>query len=480
VGEVGLHGGDGTKGPERSLPSLPRRSASGAHATVTGVVRLVVVALAAILLGVAAAMMMVDYLRVVDVRLPDVRGEGYDVAIATLRELGFRPVTYPELDAAAAPDAVVSQAPLPGDIVRRGRTVRLGINALSEARQVPTVVGLAEADAVARATNVNVPVARVSYVDSDRPTGTVIRQEPEPGAPFRGQGGMHLVVSRGIAALPLALPDVRGMARDDAVRALQSVGIRQIDTVASAVSFDRPFVVTDQRPAPGSEIVTSTPVTLVYALEGARVVRVPEIVGEPLWRGQLQLRAAQLGLGPVQEIDDPTRPVGIVEVRPSGYTLVGSPVALVVNGPVPDAERLPLDLVDVDRLPTDHRDSTPLAPRLGGPGGDAVLDPTAGAPADPAPGRADDGVPAPGTTVDRGDGSRLIPFRFDPALVGVASLMRDPYRLTLIVSDDRGERTVFDRELRPGESVALSLEIHGDDPLLQTFVNDSFFQAWRP
>jgi beta-lactam-binding protein with PASTA domain len=440
--------------------------------------RIVVLVVLAVTLGVAAAMMVADYLRVVEVRLPDVRGQGYEGATAALRELGLRPVTVPELDASAPPDAVVSQVPPPGEVVRRGRTVRLGINALSETRMVPTVVGLAESDAMTRAANVNVPVARVTYLPSDRPAGIVIRQEPEPGTPFRGAGGMHLSVSRGTDVPSFGLPDVRGMTRDDAVRALRAAGIRQIDTVASALSFDRPFVVTDQRPVPSSEVVASTPVTLVYALEGARVVRVPDVVGEPLWRGQLQLRAAQLGIGPIQEIDDPTRPVGIVEIRPSGYTLVGSPVALVVNGPVPEADRSPVALGDVDRLPTEHRDSAPMAPRLGGAGAGAVLEPPLGDATEVRP--PDDGVPAPGTTVDRGDGSRVIPFRFDPALVGVASLMRDPYHLRLVVSDDRGERTVLDRRLGAGEAVAVSVEIYGADPLLQTFVNDSFFQAWRP
>ena len=459
---------------------------AGARDTLSGVIRVVVLTLVALVLAGAGLLVAASYLSVDDVVLPDVRGLGLERATSTLRELGLQPLTFPELDATAAPDAVVSQTPAASTTVRRGRTVRLGVNALGEARQVPTVVGLRESDAVARASSVNVPVSRVTYVASDRPAGTVVRQEPEPGAALASAQGLHLVVSRGLADAPAELPDVRGMALEDARRALQAMGIRQIDEVASAISFDRPFAVTDQRPAPGTSVVTSTPITLVYALEGTRVVRVPDVVGEPLWRAQLQLRAAQLSIGPVQEVDDPTRPVGVVEVRPGGYTMVGSPVALVVNGPLGDVDRTPFAF---DDLPSDRAGGTPVAPRLGGPGTSATLDPDTLRQAGDGDGLDDEGeddveaadaVPAPGTTVLQPDGSRIIPFRFDPAQVGVASLTRDPYRLKLVVSDDEGERTVLDRSLAAGEGVTISVQVFGDQALLQTFVNDSLFQVWSP
>lgn len=449
------------------------------------VIRLVVLVLAAAALLGASVYTAAAYLTVDDVALPDVRGMPFDRANMSLRDVGLHPVAHQELDARAGPDAVVSQYPEPGSTVRRGRTVRIGVNAQAEARQAPTVVGLREHDAVARAAGVQVPVVRVSYEDSDRPAGTVVRQEPEPGAALGGADGLHLVVSRGLGAVPITIPDLRGATLEDARRQLQALGVRQIEEVAVALSFDRPYAVTDQRPAGGSSIAPSTPVTLVYALEGGNVVRVPELEGEPIWRAQLELRAARLQVGPIEEIDDPTRPVGVIEVRPSGYTVIGSAVALVVNGPVRDVD---LDLGGVDDLPADTAGAQPVAPRLGDGPTAAVTPPVGGPPApggagrpDPEPAAGiDDGVPAPGTTVVQADGSRLIPFRFDPAQIGLPSLTRQPYNLRLVVSDERGERVVLDRNLDAGEAVATSIQVYGDDTLLQTFVNDSFFQAWRP
>ena len=416
--------------------------------------RIVVLVLAAAGLVVAAALTTADSLRVDDVRLPDVRGVPYADATERLRAVGLRVLTYPDVDAAAAPGTVVSQTPPSGSVVRGGRTVSLGVNAAAEARQVPTLVGLPERDALARAAGLAIGVERVVYVSVDRPVGLVVAQRPEAGTVL-GQGeALTIEVSRGVDGNPIDLPDVRGMTLDEARAALAEAGVRRVDAVAADLSFDRPNTVTDQRPMAGTEVMPSTPVTLVYALEGTRVVRVPQVEGQPLWQAQLAIRAAQLALGPVRLVDDPTRPAGVLEVRPAGYTVVGSPVALVVNGPVRDVVQ-----PDLDR-------------------GQFGLDPFDPGDADVAPAEPD--VPAPGTTTLQADGSRLIPFRFDPSQVGVAALTREPYRLTLVVSDAEGERTVLDRELAAGEGVVTSIRIEGDEPLLQTFINGAFFQAWRP
>jgi beta-lactam-binding protein with PASTA domain len=340
--------------------------------------------------------------------------------------------------------------------------VALGVNALAEVRVVPNLVGLREPEAIARARAVGIVVESVQYVNADQPNGLVVRQEPPAGGALAPRQTLTVAVSRGGVAAPFALPDLRGLTVDDAEAELTRLGIRQVDRLPAALSFDRPFTVTDQRPAAGSEVLPATPVTLVYALEGTRVVRVPAVVGMPMWRAQLSLRAAQLEIGPVRRVEDPSLPLGIVEVRPSGYTVAGSAIALTVNGaPGPGDADATFGLApDVD-APIEGIAEGPPVPELEPP-----IDAAA--------------VPEPGTSRLEDDGSRIIPFRFEPASVGVASLMREPYRLRLVVADAEGERTVFDRELAAGESLAVPVRVVGDEPLLQTFLNDSFFQAWRP
>jgi hypothetical protein len=228
----------------------------------------------------------------------------------------------------------------------------------------------------------------------------------------------------------------------------------------------------------------------VYAVEGTRVVPVPDLVGLPLWRAQLALRAARLELGAVRRVEDATLPEGVVEAMPAGYTVVGSPIAVVVNG---SGGQLELDGYDGLLWPgdLDWQGETGRLPTVGGPtpGSPRGSDPgSGGGPAGGGgPASADDGpvvvepdVPAPGTARTESDGSRIIPFRFDPASVGIASLAREAYALRLVIADDEGERVAFDRELAAGERVEIPVRVVGDEAMLQTFINGSFFQAWRP
>jgi beta-lactam-binding protein with PASTA domain len=443
------------RGTRRPPPPAGRR-----RAAIDARVLALLVVLAAI--GSAAAWVGGQYLVSEEVRVPSVEGLTYPQAADRLRSLGLEPNAFPEIDARARPNEVLSQSPVAGQSVRPGRQVALGVNALAEVRVAPNLVGLREIEAVARASAVGAVVEHVQYVSAEAPSGIVVRQEPAAGSALGPQQTLLLAVSRGGQAAPFALPDLRGRSVEAAEAELAQLGVRHVEKVPAAVSFDRPYTVTDQRPAPGSEILPATPVTLVYALEGTRVVRVPAIVGMPMWRAQLSLRAAQLEVGPVRRIDDPSLPVGVVEVRPEGYTVAGSAIALTVNGSAGPG--------DVD------------APFGLAPGGDA---PGAAASAGSSPPTVEPpleaaSIPDPGTSRIEDDGSRVIPFRFEPASVGVASIMREPYRLRLVVADDEGERTVFDRELAAGEALAVPVRVVGDEPLLQTFLNDSFFQAWRP
>jgi len=417
-----------------------------------------------------------DYLVSDEVRVPSVAGLDYDAAVAALRVVGLTPRLFAELDARARPNEVLSQAPPAGQAVRPGRIVSLGVNTVPEVRVSPDVLGLREADAVARAAALGVVVERVVYVHAERPAGTVVRQEPAAGAALAPAQGLVVSVSRGAVDVPFVLPDLRGQPIEVAEATLDALGVRHVERVAAAVSFDRAGAVTDQRPAPGVEVLAATPVTLVYAVEGTRVVPVPDLVGLPLWRAQLALRAARLELGAVRRIDDPNLPEGVVEAVPAGYTVVGSPIGVIVNGgggqlEIDDGDRLlwPGDL----GLPSDGR----ALPPVGGPGSGAVVTPR---PTDPGPIVEEPLVPAPGTARMADDGSRIIPFRFDPATVGIASLAREPYQLRLVVTDEEGERIEFDRQLAAGEGIEVPVRVAGDDAMLQTFINGLFFQAWRP
>ena len=411
-----------------------------------GRLRLVLALVAVAALVVLTGWTLRGYFQVEEVRLPDLTGLQVAEATRVLRNAALVPATYSENIQGVEPNTVTTQAPPAGAVVRRGRTVSLGVNTPPEAARVPVLVGLTQQEALQRLRDLNLAADEVDFAYSDRTEGLVIGQQPEAGAGIGRGASISLVVSRGAARTDLEVPDVRGVDVDEAVRRLEDLGFTRVETAASTVSFDRPRTVTQQRPSAGETVPASTPITLLYALPGSRIVSVPDVSGMSVSRAQLALRAANLALGHIEYVQDSERPEGVVQTEPTGFTLVGSPIRLVVNG-APSA---------IDRLLEGRGVNVP---GLDSPGFDEPVE-----------------TPEAGGVPDR----RSIPFTFDPASMGVRSLVESGYHLELVVEDREGERTVLDREVEAGEIVSTTVTVYGPDALLQTFINGVPFQAWRP
>lgn len=387
------------------------------------------------------------YFDVAEVRLPDVRGLHQDEATRVLRAAELDPVSHAENVPGAEIGEVTSQAPRAGTVVRRGRRVSIGVHTPPEATRAPRLLGLELAEASRLARDANVPITSVGFAASDAAADRIVAQRPEPGTTLAPGEGLELVVSRGAEVPTVALPEVVGLDVEAARARLRSLGFRRVEAVPSSLSFDRPNAVNAQFPPAGDTVPVSTAVTLYFALPGDRIVKVPALEGASLSRAQLLLGAAGLELGEVTFVEDPQAPPGVIGVEPGDFTVRGSPIALTVNGPARPVDRI-------------------VRPR-----GDEAGEGAAGAP-------GGGGAAGPGVE-PLADGARLVPFGFDPAELGVRSLMQQDYQLRLVVADDRGERTVVDRRVAAGESYATRVRVYGD-ALLQTYINDVFFQAWSP
>jgi len=401
---------------------------------------------------VLAAFVVLDasrYFAVGEEVLPDLVGMQFEAATKVLRSHGFEPVAYVEHVEGVAAGTVTSQSPQAGAIVKRLRSIHLGVNTPPAAAVLPDLRGMAEEVAVARASELNLPLGTTEYQHSDRAAGTVVSQDPAGGQRLADGGSLSLVVSSGPERAAVELPDLVGADVDAAVQQLQRLGFGRVETLASGVSFDRPRAVVAMQPAAGTAVPPGTPVLLHYSLSTATAVRVPDVVGMPQWRAQLALTAAQLRVGTVTYVTDPEQPEGVVAAQPDGYTVPGTPVFLTVNGGPPTN---PLSDLFPPGLQTGPDLSPAVRPPPGTPGGNAAT----------------------------ADGSRLVPFTFDPTNMGVKRLLDQPYQLKLVVTDDEGERVVLDRRVGAGQSVTTSVLVYGQDAMLQTYIDDVFFQAWRP
>ena len=416
-----------------------------------GRVRLLLFGLLLLAAVAYTALLVVRYLDVEEVSLPDVVGMSVDDAFVTLRRLGLEVSSYTESVPGARVDSVTSQSLPPGERVRQGRRVGIGVYAPPKDVRAPALVGRPGAEAEALLEEAGLLLGDKSYAYSDLPQGSVISQTPPAGEPLVSGEGVNVVESRGPELSSVTLPDLRGLAVAEARERLEALGVRRVETLATGVSFNAPGTVTAQQPPAGESVPPSVPVTLLYALSGREVVRVPDVTGSSLERAGLALRAAGLGVsgGAVTYIDDPARPAGVVEVTPAGYTLRGSPVRLTVNG-APVGENAP----DEANLPfggTEFEVS---------PGGGAGFE---------------TGFSSNPSTAGGDESAWSVPIRFDP----VASGITGPYEFRLAVSDTQGERTPIDRAYAAGEGVDTRVTVYGK-AALQIFINNNLYMAWSP
>lgn len=410
---------------------------------------LVVVFLGLILgLSLVAA---IRYLQVDEIQLPDLRGMQFSEAVSLLRSRSLVPVSYPENVPGAAIEAVTSQTPGPGSVVRQGRTVAIGVHRPPEASRAPVLVGLSVEQAINTVAALNLTLESVAYANDSQPAGRVIGQLPEPGERVSSAAQLAIVVSRGPRQAQVKMPDLVGTPLEQARRRLQELGVRSIESFAGGVSFDSPGTVTGQQPSPDTQLSTTSPVILSYNLSAREVVPVPALVGQSAAMAGRLLRSAGLTVGELRYVDAAEVPRGsVVEVSPAGFTLRGTPVTLTVFA----------EGGTLDELRAGNDEDQGAATPRGEAGGPVV------GPDDDRQDEAD-------------DAGRRVTVTFDPASLGVRTLLERDYDLRLVVQDDQGERTVIDRRVRAGERVSAVVVVHGD-ALLQTYINGVFFQAWRP
>ncbi|HVE64073.1 MAG TPA: Stk1 family PASTA domain-containing Ser/Thr kinase [Mycobacteriales bacterium] len=210
----------------------------------------------------------------------------------------------------------------------------------------PTFERLTQEAAQARAAelDVDIEIKEPSPFDEVVPRGTVIDQDPEPGARFRRGTAITLTISRGPDRV--AIPDVRGKTEAQA-RAL--LVAQRLDVVLAPLEFHREVpagTVIDQNPGPRAikDVKPSTAVTLIVS-KGPEPATVPAVEGRTRADAEKLLSEAGLVAKVVETFDDKV-PAGIVirQDRAGGSTAArGDTVTLTVSkGPelvtVPDVE----------------------------------------------------------------------------------------------------------------------------------------------
>jgi beta-lactam-binding protein with PASTA domain len=401
------------------------------------------------------------YFAISEVPLPNLVGLNIDEAQQTVESLGLTVRTIPSPVSDAPANTVTSQSPQAGFVVREGRSITLEVSTPTTVA-VPSLVGSSDEEARNVLAQLALELGTITYdFSNDIQEGLIISQNPPPTTTVPVPSEVSISVSRGPNVPTVSMPDVRGQNIDAAKTRLRGLGFTSVDTVASSVSNDGGQTVTQQSPAPKQSITVSTRVTLGYSLSSQIIRQVPNLLGMSLINAQATLQNAGLTVGPLTFINDPAQASGIVTYAPSQYTLANAPIMLTVNNePV---QTLP-------PFPTTDPNQPPQTVPQGPPDGSQNQVQT---PANSTPGST------PTAPTPSADGSRDIPFTFDPTQYQITQLLSQDYNLRLTVTDEQGERELLNRPVSAGQSVSATLKIYGEAKV-DMYINDVLFMGWNP
>jgi serine/threonine-protein kinase len=196
---------------------------------------------------------------------------------------------------------------------------------------VPSVTGLTLEEASSRLSRANLRAKEGATRPSGAaPKGSVVEQSPLAGTSEAAGTVVTLTISGGERAAPV--PEVAGMSRRDAERALEEAGFG-VGTVTQRSSSTARGTVIETSPPGGANAVVPGPITLVLS-SGPAAVSLPDVTGQSYGVArnaleQLGLQVTGLGLDSAS-----TAPAGtVVSQNPAGGRTVpsGSTVGLKLS-----------------------------------------------------------------------------------------------------------------------------------------------------
>lgn len=165
------------------------------------------------------------------VTTPNLKAKTVDEAALALTEIGLKVGTEtPQADDNAPKGTVIGQDPAAGELIEAGQAVNLIVSAGKDQVPIPDLVNLPSIDdARLVLTEAKLLLGRVTPVDSDKPEGTILEQDPVANTVVDIGTLISVTVSNG----KIPVPDVVGKNETQAKNALVNAGFL-VDIVKQA------------------------------------------------------------------------------------------------------------------------------------------------------------------------------------------------------------------------------------------------------
>jgi beta-lactam-binding protein with PASTA domain len=206
--------------------------------------------------------------------VPDVRGK--DLTSALL-ELQVKEI-YPRIDLRYSQTSldkglILEQDLLPGTIVKAGRRIRLVVSQGVMINRVENYLGrgIDEVRVEIQAMFASAPAPLLSlkepfmYEYSAEAPGTILRQQPEPGADISGPTVLELVISRGPENTMIKVPDLVGLSLAGTLEQIGHTGIDFTFTLQPVREGETAETVIAQNPAGNTMAASNTRVVITMA-----------------------------------------------------------------------------------------------------------------------------------------------------------------------------------------------------------------------
>ncbi len=210
------------------------------------------------------------------ITMPDLVNVPLDEATKELEDLGFTgTITQtPETNDAVAENIVFRQDPAAEATVPIDGQITLVFNPPKAPFNLGNFVGAQIADVTAALDDAKVPY-EITEVESDRPAGEVLSQEPPPG-PVPGSTVVKLSVSKGLPKV--VIPNVVNLSSSAAANQLGGLGLVTTEQAEASDTVAAGNIIRTEPPA-GTEVDAKSQVVLVVS-SGAAPVAVPNVVGK--------------------------------------------------------------------------------------------------------------------------------------------------------------------------------------------------------
>jgi serine/threonine-protein kinase len=203
------------------------------------------------------------------VTTPNVKSKTIDEATLALSEVGLKVGTQtPQADDNVPKGTIIGQDPAPGELIEAGQAVNLIVSAGKDQVPVPDLVNLPSVDdARLVLTEAKLLLGRVTPVDSDKPEGTILEQDPVATTVVDIGTLISVTVSNG----KIPVPNVVGKNETQAKNTLVNAGFL-VDIVKQADASVAVGTVISQSPESTERALKGSIVTLTVASAPVAIV----------------------------------------------------------------------------------------------------------------------------------------------------------------------------------------------------------------